>query len=303
MPRKFFSIIVVPHQGKMCNKKVSYSLVYSLVLFVVFFIGMGVFSIFSYLSNKLDRNNLYHFQMENKALEKKIVDLDLLLNQFKNQMNDLMEKDQTIRLVFGLPEVDAQVREVGVGGPNFNISPYHTEAGKKLKIAENELDKVLRQARLERESLDRIYSELVERKQILDHTPFISPADGYLSRGFGVRSDPFTGSDLPHLGIDLAADRGTPVFATANGKVLSAGWHSALGNLIVIDHGFGYETHYGHLATMRVRAGQVVKRGEIIGSVGNTGYSTGPHLHYEVHLFDKPVNPSKYILSGGIIFD
>ena len=303
MPKKNFSIIIVPHQGKMYNKRVSYSLVYSLVLFVVFFIGMGVFSIFSYLSNKLDRNNLYHYQVENKALEKKIVDLDLLLTQLKNQMNNLMEKDQTIRLVFGLPEVDASVREVGVGGPNFNISPYHTEAGKKLKIAENELDKVLRQAKLERESLDRIYSELVDRKQILDHIPSISPVDGYLSRGFGVRSDPFTGSDLPHLGIDLAADKGTPVFATANGKVLSAGWHSALGNLIVIDHGFGYETHYGHLATMRVRAGQVVKRGEIIGSVGNTGYSTGPHLHYEVHLFDKPVNPGKYILVGGIVFD
>jgi murein DD-endopeptidase MepM/ murein hydrolase activator NlpD len=303
MPKKIFSIIIVPHQGKMYNKRVSYSLVYSLVLSVVFFIGLGAFSIFSYLSNKLDRNNLYHYQMENKALEKKIVDLDLLLTQFKNQMNSLMEKDQTIRLVFGLPEVDASVREVGVGGPNLNISPYHTEAGKKLKIAENELDKVLRQAKLERESLGRIYSDLVERKQILDHTPSISPTDGYLSRGFGVRSDPFTGSDLPHLGIDLAADKGTPVFATANGKVLSAGWQGALGNLIVIDHGFGYQTLYGHLAAMRVRAGQVVKRGEIIGSVGNTGYSTGPHLHYEVHLFDKPVNPDKYILAGGIVFD
>jgi murein DD-endopeptidase MepM/ murein hydrolase activator NlpD len=303
MPKKNFSIIIVPHQGKMYNKKVSYSLVYSLVLSVVFFIGLGAFSIFSYLSNKLDRNNLYHYQMENKALEKKIVDLDLLLTQLKNQMNNLMEKDQTIRLVFGLPEVDASVREVGVGGPNLNISPYHTEAGKKLKVTENELDKVLRQTRFERESLDSIYSELVERKQILDHTPSISPTDGYLSRGFGVRADPFTGSALPHLGIDLAADKGTPVFATANGKVLSAGWQGALGNLIVIDHGFGYQTHYGHLATMRVRAGQVVKRGEIIGLVGNTGYSTGPHLHYEVHLFDKPVDPQKYILAGGIFFD
>jgi len=218
-------------------------------------------------------------------------------------MNLLIQREKDVRMVFDLPEVDDAIREVGIGGPVSDFSPYYSEGAKRIHFATADLEKLLRQARFETESFDRVYTELVSKKEILDHTPSIWPAKGYLSRGFGLKPSPFTGLKQPHLGIDIAAPKGTPVWSTAFGVVEYTGWHKGLGKLIVIDHGYGYETHYGHLNHIKVKRGQRVKRGELIGTVGKTGYSTGPHLHYEVHYRGKAVNPKKYILSENFIVD
>jgi murein DD-endopeptidase MepM/ murein hydrolase activator NlpD len=214
-------------------------------------------------------------------------------------MNELMEKEKNIRLVFGLPEVDDAIREVGVGGPELLPSGANMELNQTL----SQLDKLLRQTKFERENLSQIHDQLLGKRDLLEHTPSIAPTNGYLSRGFGVRIDPFTGLRKPHLGIDLAADIGTPVYATAEGRVFFTGWRHGLGKLIIIDHGYGYRTHYGHLNKIKVGKGQKVNRGDVIGGVGNTGISTGPHLHYEVRYKNKPVNPKEYILSENCIFD
>ena len=114
-------------------------------------------------------------------------------------------------------------------------------------------------------------------------------------RGFGVKADPFTGKLRPHHGLDLAAMIGTPVYAPGAGKIILREFQTHYGNTIVIDHGYGVETLYGHMSKFAAKLGQSVRRGEIIGYVGNSGYSTGPHLHYEVHAGGRAQNPMQYV--------
>ncbi len=126
-------------------------------------------------------------------------------------------------------------------------------------------------------------------------TPSIWPVRGSITAGFGQRLDPFTGEGTFHAGVDIAAPAGTLVRAAADGILFHAGPEAAYGNEILIDHGYGVATKYGHLARTLVVIGQEVKRGQVIGTVGMTGRTTGPHLHYEVLIHDTPVNPSKYL--------
>lgn len=140
----------------------------------------------------------------------------------------------------------------------------------------------------------------VERREALaSSTPSIWPAHGWLTGTFGGRSDPFTGEPGYHQGIDISTERGQPVFSTADGVIDSSSYTGDYGNLIVIKHGFGLTTRYGHLSSFAVRAGQSVKRGEVIGYVGSTGRSTGPHLHYEVLVSGKQINPLSVKLPTG----
>jgi murein DD-endopeptidase MepM/ murein hydrolase activator NlpD len=138
----------------------------------------------------------------------------------------------------------------------------------------------------------RVVRSDVERWEALaGATPSIWPAYGWLTDRFGKRRDPFTGEQAYHLGLDISADKGAPVFATAAGVVQSAGWHNDFGNLVVIGHDFGLLTRYAHLSRMAVKAGEQVRRGDIIGYVGATGRATGTHLHYEVWANGRPINP------------
>jgi murein DD-endopeptidase MepM/ murein hydrolase activator NlpD len=143
--------------------------------------------------------------------------------------------------------------------------------------------------------LDSARSGIERRRALAAATPSIWPVTGWLSSSFGRRTDPFNGDAAFHDGIDIAADRGQPVFATAEGQVASAGYSGDYGNLVVIKHSFGLETRYGHLLRSAVRAGQPVHRGDVIGFVGSTGRSTSPHLHYEVWLNSRLINPLRLL--------
>lgn len=303
MEEKKITFLVVPEKGKIYSKKISVYLIYSTLLVLVFFLTVGIFSGINYLKLDFDRKKLSSLKEENRYLENEITELFSVISQLKDQMGTLIQREKNIRMVFDLPEVDDAIREVGIGGPDLDFYPFKSEASEEVRVVEKELDKLLRQAKFEKESFDQIYSQLVSKKEVLDHTPSIWPAKSYLSRGFGVKPSPFTGLKQPHLGIDIAASKGTPVWSTACGIVEYTGWHKGLGKLIIIDHGYGYKTHYGHLNEIKVKRGQRIKRGKLLGTIGNTGYSTGPHLHYEVHYKGKAVNPQKYILSENFIVD
>jgi len=132
----------------------------------------------------------------------------------------------------------------------------------------------------------------VEADQALSRAaPSIWPLAGWLSSGYGQRKDPFDGSPEFHAGLDIAADRGTPVRATADGTVQTAGFNGNYGNAVLVDHGYGISTRFGHLSRLGVRPGQAVRRGAVIGFVGSTGRATSPHLHYEILLNGRPINP------------
>jgi murein DD-endopeptidase MepM/ murein hydrolase activator NlpD len=136
----------------------------------------------------------------------------------------------------------------------------------------------------------------VERQQALARAvPSIWPLAGWLSSGYGQRKDPFDGAPDFHSGLDIAADRGTPVRATADGTIESAGYNGNYGNAVLLSHGFGISTRFGHMSKITVRNGQAIRRGEIIGYVGSTGRATSPHLHYEILLNGQPINPLRLL--------
>jgi murein DD-endopeptidase MepM/ murein hydrolase activator NlpD len=135
----------------------------------------------------------------------------------------------------------------------------------------------------------------------LNVLPAIWPVNGRLADGFGKRSDPFSGEGELHKGVDILAPMGTAVHAAADGIVRSAGWNGGYGRCIVIDHGHGYQTLYGHLSRTDVIEGQEIRQGETIGAVGSTGHSTGSHLHYEVHIGSTPVNPYRFLAKAATV--
>jgi murein DD-endopeptidase MepM/ murein hydrolase activator NlpD len=139
-------------------------------------------------------------------------------------------------------------------------------------------------------------NDVLQRNEVAQATPSIWPAMGWLTSGFGSRSDPFTGRPASHPGLDISGNTGDPVFATADGRIASAGRTGDYGNLVVIEHAFGLTTRYGHLSRIAVEAGAQVKRGDVIGYVGSTGRSTSSHLHYEVWADGRPVNPLKLLV-------
>ena len=144
--------------------------------------------------------------------------------------------------------------------------------------------------------LQSVNSRVEQQNKLAAATPSIWPAAGWLTSSMGNRRDPFTGGPDFHPGLDISADRGSPVHATADGTVVFAGRNGAYGNLVRIDHGFGLESRYGHLDKIGVTVGAVVARGDRIGSVGATGRATAPHLHYEVRVNDRLLNPLQFLL-------
>jgi murein DD-endopeptidase MepM/ murein hydrolase activator NlpD len=151
--------------------------------------------------------------------------------------------------------------------------------------------------RYQEESFNSLKAYLADKQDLIQRTPYRWPVRGFLSSTFGPRTDPFTGNSRLHEGIDIVAPKGTPVKAPADGIITYAGLDPSLGTMLVLDHGYGVITRYGHLNANLVREGQRVKRGDSIATVGSSGRSTGPHLHYEIRINDVSINPLKLIIN------
>lgn len=185
------------------------------------------------------------------------------------------------------PFVDEKNGEVGV--TRENTRDYAT-----LSVR---IDRALRQSQLREQGVLQLWDSLSERKSLLTATPSIKPARGWFTSRFGYRMDPLTNRPEMHAGLDMAAPPGTPVYAPADGVVSYVGYESGYGKLVSIDHGYGVITRYGHNSRVFVEQGQKVHRWDVISAVGNSGRSTGPHLHYEVRIHGIPVDPTNYILT------
>jgi hypothetical protein len=296
--KKYSILIVPPENGKVVNKEISQRLLVICSLVLSFFIVASIYSAIGFIRSSVDKQKLVGLTKENQVLSAKLGDLESTVTLLKGEMSKIIGNDEQIRLVFDLPPIDSDVREVGVGG-EANAEPVvGSELGQRTWLVQEDIEKIRRQIKLENASTEELLGLVQDRKNQLDHTPTINPCEGFVTRGFGMHNDPFTGSYQPHNGMDIAAPKGTPVYATAEGIVTSTAYQSGLGNLIIIDHGNGYSTSYGHLSKIMVATGHRVNRGELIGLVGSTGYSTGPHLHYEVHQNNRAINPSDFIVKS-----
>lgn len=226
--------------------------------------------------------------------------LNKKMEQIDEVLEDIEERDNNIyRAYFNTSAIPTEQRKAGFGGVNrykelegFNNSDLVINTSKKVDI-------ISKQLAIQSKSLDEILALAKQKNKLLSAIPAIQPVKNEqmkrMASGYGYRSDPFTKARKMHQGMDFTAPTGTPIFATGDGVVRRAdNKASGYGNHIVIQHGYGYETLYGHLSKYKVKAGQRVKRGDIIGYIGSTGRSEAPHLHYEVHKDGKPVNPINF---------
>jgi murein DD-endopeptidase MepM/ murein hydrolase activator NlpD len=219
-----------------------------------------------------------------------------------NMLDVLQEKDDNVyRTVFEAEPIPNTVREAGSGGVLKYRSLLESDLDNKDLVVGTlkKIDIVKKKMYIQTKSYDEIMDLARNKEAYYAAMPAIQPVSNKelrrLSSGYGRRTDPILKVKKMHYGTDFSAERGTPIYATADGKVTRARKDfSGLGHHIKINHGFGFETLYGHMSQFIVKYGQVVKRGDIIGYVGNTGKSTAPHLHYEVHIKGKAVNPVYY---------
>lgn len=237
---------------------------------------------------------------ENSVLKAQLASLNRRLDQFEFTLKDLSKSDGQLRSAVNLPTVPSDIRKVAVGGvsksADFGVS---SGANKMLSTAAETLDRLGREAELQRKSYADILLKYKNNQQLFAHIPAIDPIrGGIISDGFGMRFHPILHMRLMHDGIDLVADVGTSVHAAGAGVVSYVGQRGGYGNVVEINHGFGYSTVYGHLKKALVREGQKVKRGQVIALSGDSGLSTGPHLHYEVIRNGVHVNPAAYFFNG-----
>ncbi len=201
----------------------------------------------------------------------------------------------TARAMERLPQI---VKAQAAGGPLMRLPSSRSLFSPTVGVSPEDTFGVLRDLLYTLENRLQLVQPGLERRQALAAaTPSIWPARGWMNDGFGRRRDPFNGSPDYHPGLDISADRGDPVIATANGTVTSAQRAGAYGNMVVIDHGFGIATRYAHLDSFLVKPGDTVQRGDVIGRAGTTGRSTGTHVHYEVLVSGRHLNPLQFLLN------
>ena len=201
-----------------------------------------------------------------------------------------------------MPEVDKDIRKLGIGGTTLgksvildNLAPV---VNREISMLQLNIEKLSRQVNFELASYESIYKKVKSDIDRIRHIPSIRPVEGgFLNSGFGYRRDPIDGVRRFHQGQDITVAKGTPIYAPADGMVKRAYYIGGFGNHIKLEHDHGYVTVFAHLSKISVRHGQKFKRGDLIGYTGNTGRSTAPHLHYEVHYYGTPKNPMDYFFT------
>ena len=270
---KHHTVIVVPHgrarfrKWRITNRQLAVGTLLGAALLTV-----ALLSIWSFFTKAVDQQQLADLANENQQLREVNQDFENSIRELRAELSEFEQRTQQLAIVAGLEGIGTS-QEPGVGGDDLQQ--------RSGNLAQH---------------LDRIAADLDEQARRAAATPTISPVRGILTSAYGYRKDPVSGQKALHRAIDLSTAPGQPIVATADGIVLRAKRSGRLGNAVVIAHGFGFTTRYGHLARFKVQAGERVERGDVIGFVGNTGRTTGYHLHYEVLADGAPVNPLIYIL-------
>ena len=249
-------------------------------------------------------------------VRQEVVELDTLRAETRQQREQLMDYveqmgrisdkltaigslDRKLRVITNLDPSDP-LPLPGIGGVEGEMLEAHQLTGltreRRYKRMMESLGRLAEAADNEEKSLAGLVEHLEDQSARLVRTPSLAPTKGWVTSAFGYRTSPFTGNREFHRGVDIAARKGTPIVAPANATVRYAGQRRHLGNTVVLRHGYGVETTFGHLSEILVKRGQKVTRGETIALMGTTGRSTGPHLHYQVEVNGVPVNPRNYIL-------
>jgi murein DD-endopeptidase MepM/ murein hydrolase activator NlpD len=290
MNKRYSTIIFVPHaRAKFRKLKVSHRLLFSLISIVSTSLCLSTFFSVQYFTSLSQTHELSKLRRENRELQTANEQFGKSVESLRTQLRTVEDRTRKLAIIAGITTLD-EASQGGSGGlrsEEMAGSPYRDDVD-KMSFRSHRLNK----------DLSALEEKFVAQSRMLSSTPSIAPVRGILTDGFGGRSDPFTREPGQHNAIDISSAVGQAIRAPADGIVVKAEWASGYGNVVYVSHGYGYSTRYGHLSSFAVRPGTRVKRGEVIGYVGSTGRSTGPHLHYEVRVNNNPVNPLEYILNA-----
>jgi murein DD-endopeptidase MepM/ murein hydrolase activator NlpD len=305
MARKYTVIFIDDKGSAVREALVSKWVIHSMAVIAVFLlalIGTGTYRYFSLRSEVAGKNQLLstleeqQVQIENQ--QNQIRTFAETVNELKSKLTALNQFEQKIRIMANLEHKTDQASLFGIGGAmpdDLDTKVPPDEDDKLVREIHRHIGQLKQVSTVQQNSFEFLIKSLENKKSVLAATPSLRPAQGWVSSDFGYRISPFTGHRELHKGLDIAAREGTPIIAPADGIVTYAGPKWLIGNLLTLDHGYGITTRYGHTKEILKKKGERVKRGEIIALIGNTGRSTGPHVHYEVRLNGLPVDPNQYI--------
>jgi murein DD-endopeptidase MepM/ murein hydrolase activator NlpD len=284
---KRFSFILIPEEDQKIRRFNLQRWVFTTTLCSFgLFVGLFSFFAYNYYSLTLDRTELQRLRVENAQQRQDLQRLVLDLHEVQIEMNALAETDARVRQLANI-DADPLGLPVAIGG-----LPEDT-GSEAVGDIQRQINKLQVEIELRRQSQEDVRNLLNDQVSLSRATPKGWPTKGWVTSYFGPRKSPFTGRRVMHEGLDIAANTGTPVIATADGIVTRVGYSTGYGKEVVIDHGYGYRTIFGHNSKILVKSGQRIKRGDRVALVGNTGQSTGPHLHYELRMNGVPIDPRK----------
>jgi murein DD-endopeptidase MepM/ murein hydrolase activator NlpD len=303
-----WTVMLVPHgSGSSRAVEVSQTVVKALVgiggVVALLFLVLGGTA----LSRGVNVTKSRGLERENQLLASEIQRLRERLVGLRDTLNVFSEREQALRLMAGLNPIDQGVQQAGIGGPSGAWSERDSLAaagpnGRQALAARIDMDQLTRRANILVRSIGEAYDSASSQRARYAALPSIMPTKGWLTSAFArERVHPILHLARPHEGIDLSAPMGMEIEAPAAGVVTQVSWVEGYGNMLTIDHGYGLVTRYAHCSKILVVRGQRLKRGQPIAKVGSTGLSTGPHLHYEVWVNGRPVNPMKYVLPDAIV--
>ena len=306
MAKRRWTLVLVPHGSEPSRiVEISYNLLRFTAAAVGGIVVLALLAGYATISHTTDLSRAARLQEENATLARQIGELHGRLVSLADTITTISQRDARIRVLANLEPIDPQVQAAGIGGPSGS-SDLNGLTGIARRSAEVRVDlgALIRRANLLASSFKEAADSLALHTARLAATPSIMPTQGWLSSAFSaMRTHPILHLARPHEGIDVSAPMGSPIEAPAAGVVTDAGWETGYGNTITINHGFGIVTKFAHASKLLVKTGQRVQRGQRIALVGNTGLATGPHLHYEVHVNGRPVDPLKYVLPDRVVTD
>jgi murein DD-endopeptidase MepM/ murein hydrolase activator NlpD len=308
MRRRRWTVVFVPHGSEPSRiMEVSYRMLKMIAAGIALALAVALLVGYMTVSRTADLSRTARMTQENARLVHEISEMHSRLATLADTIARISRRDARIRVLANLDPIDPQVREAGIGGPTLAPRPMMPGDGPTVRRAQEirvDLNALIRRANLLSSSFEEAADSLASNSKRLAATPSIMPTQGWLTSAFSsMREHPILHLARPHEGIDVTAPMGSPIEAPAAGVVIDAGWERGYGNTVTIDHGYGIVTKFAHASKLLVRKGQHVKRGERIALVGNTGLATGPHLHYEVHVNGRPVDPLKYVLPENVVTD
>ena len=272
---------------------------FSFLLFAVIVSGISGYFI---LSSFFNSNN--HLGSANSLIKDKLDGIVQNYHKINNELDSLVKVNNDLRIAANLPIISDEEKSVGVGGGYFdNNIDFSKDVNSRLKTALTFVDEISRKIEFEKAKYTEISNKMIENKQLFESMPAVKPCEGTLSEhGFGIRVHPVLNILRMHDGVDIIASVGTPVYATGKGVIEFIGIKGGYGLCVELNHGFGYTTLYGHLSSIDVQLGQRVTRGTVIARTGNTGLSSGPHLHYEVSHDGIKLDPIGFFFDDLKIF-